>query len=158
MVHAKLGVGADNSGKLVAHVREKAATLTTELGLPTILGDGPPGTGCPVIASVTGVDYVLMVTEPTVSGVHDLKRVLELIKHFGIKAFVIINKYDLNLEMVQNIKTMSEQYNSSVIAEIPFDRSIHEALMKGETIIEYGKGAAFDVIKGLWKQLKQEIS
>ena len=157
MVHAKLGVGGENSGKLVSHVRSESAKFAKEYKQPYIIGDGPPGTSCPVIASVTGADLILMVTEPTVSGVHDLQRVMELVKHFGVKSLVIINKADLNKEMTEKIYQETEKYNSKVIAEIPFDRNIHDSLMAEKTIVEYGKGEAAKIIAGLWGKIEEGI-
>jgi MinD superfamily P-loop ATPase len=157
MIHAKLGVGGENSGKLVSHVRSESANFAKEYKQPYIIGDGPPGTSCPVIASVTGADLILMVTEPTVSGVHDLQRVMELVKHFGVKSLVIINKADLNKEMTEKIYKETEKYNSKVIAEIPFDRNIHDSLMAEKTIVEYGKGEAAKIISGLWDLVSLEI-
>ncbi len=157
MVHAKLGVGGENSGKLVSHVRSESANFARDYRQPFIIGDGPPGTSCPVIASVTGADLILMVTEPTVSGVHDLKRVMELVKHFGIKSLVIINKADLNTEITKKIYTETLNYGSKVIAEIPFDRNIHDSLMEEKTILEYGKGEASKIISKLWEKIEKEI-
>ena len=153
MLHAKLGVGGENSGKLVSKVRIESAEFADNYERSHILGDGPPGTSCPVIASVTGADMILMVTEPTVSGVHDLKRIMELVKHFGIPSMVIINKSDLNKDMTEQIYVEVKKYGSKVIAEIPFDRNIHDSLMAEKTIIEYGKGEAAEIIKGLWKKI-----
>ncbi len=157
MVHARLGIAEENSGKLVTTVRNHAAALTRDLKLKNILADGPPGTGCPVIASVTGTDLVLIITEPTVSGVHDLERVLRLTNHFSVPAYVIINKSDLNEKQALRIETMAKEYNSQVIARIPFDRFVNEALMAGKTVIEYGKGPAFEAIKSSWDILKKYL-
>ena len=104
MVHAQLGAGQENSGLLVALIRGKAQDLAESKGLPLILVDGPPGIGCPVISSLTGADGVLIVTEPTLSGLHDLDRVLDLAEHFKIPGMVLINKYDLNREMADRIE------------------------------------------------------
>ena len=155
MLHAKLGVGGENSGKLVSHVRGEAANYAKELQQTYITGDGPPGTSCPVIASVTGADLILMVTEPTVSGVHDLQRVIELVKHFGIQFLVIINKADLNAEMTKKIHDETDKNGSKVIAEIPFDRNIHDSLMAEKTIVEYGKGEAAKIISELWDRIRE---
>lgn len=158
LVHAKLGVGSENSGKLVAHVKEQSAILAKQLKQPLILGDGPPGTGCPVIASVSGADLILLVTEPTVSGVHDLRRILELVQHFEVKSLVIINKADLNREMTAAIHAEAEKFASKVIEEIPFDRNIHDSLMSEVTIIEYGKGEAAKVIAGLKDKIMENLA
>ena len=158
MAHARLGIAEENSGKLVSEVRRHAARIAQELQYPLIIADGPPGTSCPVIASITGVDHVLIVTEPTVSGVHDLERVLTLSRHFGVPTSVVINKADLNLEQAQRIHQMAEQARSRVIGEIPFDRNIHDALMEGKTVLEYGKGPAVDVLKQIWTELRKEMN
>jgi len=155
MVHARLGIAEENSGKLVTQVRNHAAKLARSLKLSSILADGPPGTGCPVIASVTGTDLVLIITEPTVSGVHDLERVLRLTEHFRVPAKVIINKADLNEKQAALIKDMAWEYGSEVIAEIPFDRHVNEALMAGKTVIAYGKGPACDAIQSSWSIIKE---
>jgi len=154
MVHAELGIGEENSGKLVSDVRNSAAELADKTNSKYILGDGPPGTGCPVIATVTGTDLILAVSEPTVSGVHDLERVLRLTNHFKVKSVIIINKADLNPDMSIKIHELAESVNSKVIAEIPFDRNVHDALMAGKTIIEHGKGESYEIIKNLWKKIR----
>ncbi len=153
MVHARLGIAEENSGKLVSAVRTNAAKLAEAEDRNLIIGDGPPGTGCPVIASVTGIDTALVITEPTVSGIHDMTRILKLIKHFNVDAMVIVNKADLNLEMVSKIKETAKEYGADVIAEIPFDRAVNDALIAGKTIIEFGKGAACHEIQKVWERL-----
>jgi len=157
MAHAQLNIAEENSGRLVTQVRNVAVNLAKELKKEYILGDGPPGTGCPVIASVSGADRVLIVTEPTVSGVHDMERVLNLTKHFNIPALIVINKADLNTEQTGRIKSIAKQMGSRVIAEIPFDRNVNDALMAGKTVIEYGKGPAFDAMHDIWNTLKKEL-
>ena len=157
MAHARLGIAEENSGKLVSEVRRHAARLATETQSPLIIADGPPGTSCPVIASVTDADHVLIVTEPTVSGVHDLKRVLELCHHFGVPVSVLINKADLNPEQAQRIHQMAEQAHSHVTGEIPFDRNIHDALMEGKTILKYNQGPSIEIIQQIWNDLKEKI-
>lgn len=157
MAHAKLGIAEDNSGRLVTQVRNRAAELAREFGQELILGDGPPGTGCPVIASVSGADLILVVTEPTVSGVHDMDRVLQLTAHFGIQARVIINKADLNLEQAARIEKIAGDAGMPVIARIPFDSNVHDALMAGRTVVEYGKGPAAEAMHNVWRILKQEL-
>ena len=157
MVHAKLGIAEENSGRLVAQVRNRAAELARELKQELILGDGPPGTGCPVIASVSGADLVVIVTEPTVSGVHDMERVLRLAAHFGIPARIVINKADLNAEQADEIERIALDAGSRVIARIPFDRNVNDALMAGKTIVEYGKGPAVEAVREVWNALKREL-
>lgn len=154
MVHARLGIAEENSGRLVTQVRNVAADLAKKFKKKQILGDGPPGTGCPVIAAVNGTDQVLIVTEPTVSGVHDMQRVLNLTHHFGIPALIVINKADLNGEQAERIVTIAGDMGSRVIARIPFDRNVNDALMEGKTVIEYGKGLAVEAMHHIWHPLK----
>jgi len=153
MVYARLGIAQENSGKLVTRVRQRAAELTQELNYEVLIADGPPGTSCPVIASITGVDQALIVTEPTVSGIHDLKRVLNLCKHFGVPASVIINKADLNAEQAQHIYQLTSESGGKVIGEVPFDRNVHEALMEGKTVLEFGNCPASEAIRNIWNKL-----
>jgi len=157
MVHARLGIAEENSGRLVAKVRNKAGELAAELGASRILGDGPPGTGCPVIAAVSGSDLVLIVTEPTVSGVHDMERVLDLSQHFGVPSLVIINKADLNEEQAMRIEKIAKEKDSRVVARIPFDRAVNSALMAGKTVVKYGESAAGDAIKEAWEKVREEM-
>jgi len=158
MVHARLGIAEENSGRLVTQVRNRAAELVRELKQERILGDGPPGTGCPVIASVSGTDLVVIVTEPTVSGVHDMERVLNLATHFRVPSVVVINKADLNAEQAGRIEEISKRNGSHVIGRIPFDRKVNDALMAGKTVIEYMKGDAEEAIRGIWTRLQEEVA
>lgn len=137
MVHARLGVGADNSGKLVAKVKNEAKGLAEKTGRHTVLVDGSPGIGCPVVSSLSGADYVVLVTEPTVSGVHDLKRVYELVHKFGIKAGCIVNKADLNPHVLNDLKSYLTEEDISLIAEIPYNEKFTEAITNGKTIVEW---------------------
>ncbi|GAG47582.1 unnamed protein product, partial [marine sediment metagenome] len=114
-------------------------------------------TGCPVIASISGTDIVLIVTEPTVSGVHDMKRVLELCQHFGVRTFVCINKCDLNLQQAQEIRRLAGESGARVIGQIPFDPEVNNALMEGKILVEHGKGPAADAVLELWNMLLSEI-
>lgn len=158
MVHAKLGIAEENSGRLVAQVRDRAGKLATELKQELILGDGPPGTGCPVIASVSGTDLVVIVTEPTVSGVHDMERVMNLATHFGVPAVVVINKADLNAEQAHRIEDIAKAHGSQVIGRIPFDRAVNDALMAGKTVIDYGKSQAEQAIRDVWSRLQESLA
>lgn len=158
MAHAKLGIAEENSGRLVAKVRENAADLATELGYDRILGDGPPGTGCPVIASVSGADFVLMVTEPTVSGVHDLERVLQLVAHFGVPAGVVINKADLNADQAERIEELSRERGAQILGRIPFDRRVNDSLMAGKTVVDFGDSPARNAMLEIHEALKAVIA
>ena len=157
MVHARLGIAEENSGRLVTQVRNRAGDLAAELRSERILGDGPPGTGCPVIASVSGSDLVLIITEPTVSGVHDMERVLDLAAHFRVPTLVIINKADLNIVQAERISMIAMKRNSRVIGHIPFDRSVNDALMEGKTVTRYGEGAAANAIRTAWEEVQSAL-
>ncbi|MFC1566668.1 ATP-binding protein [bacterium] len=139
MVHAKLGVGEENSGKLVSKVREKAKEIAQKEKRDLIIIDGVPGIGCPVIACMGGVDCALVVTEPSISGLHDAKRVIDVAKHFKVPVKLIINKYDLNVNMTREIEEYCEKENMDIIGKIEFDKTIVEAVVNGKTIIEYNR-------------------
>ncbi len=150
MTHACLGVAEENSGRLVTLIREKAANIASRDPEGRILIDGSPGTGCPVIASLTGAFYALIVTEPTVSGVHDLGRILDVTRHFGVPAGVVINKADLNREMAGRIKKTAGEYGAELIGEIPYDTVVTKAQMKGLSVVEYAEGPVTDSIRKIW--------
>ncbi len=154
LVHARLDIAAENSGKLVSLVRRAARRLATEQGAELILVDGPPGIGCPVIASITGADQVLVVTEPTLSGVHDLDRVLALTRHFGIPAAVCINKWDLNRELTGRIETAARQAGARVVGRIRYDGAVTRAQIAARAVVETDAPAAAD-IRLIWSELNQ---
>ena len=131
MVYGRLAPGEENSGKLVNMVREKAKQAAKENGLQTIILDGPPGIGCPVISTITGVDKVIIVTEPTISGFHDMQRTIEIVKKFNLPVFVIINKYDLNLFNERHkLKKWCNKNKIEIVGQLPFDRQMTEAMMQ----------------------------
>ncbi len=152
MVHAKLGIGNENSGKLVAKVKNEAKASAEKSGKQTILVDGSPGVGCPVVSSLSGASYVVLVTEPTVSGLHDLKRVHELVKKFGIKAGCIINKADINTEQKEKIRDFMIKEDIDFLAEIPYDESFTKAMTMGKTIVEYSDRLG-GILKEAWKKV-----
>jgi MinD superfamily P-loop ATPase len=156
MVHARLGIAAENSGKLVSIVRKRAREIAEESGRDLVLVDGPPGVGCPVIASVTGAGAVLVVTEPTLSGQHDLRRVLELTRHFGIPAAVCVNKWDVNPRMADRIEMDAAEAGAASAGRIPYDRAFTEALMRGRALVEHGGGGASDAVRRLWETVGNE--
>jgi len=158
MAHARLGIAEENSGRLVTRVRDRAAQLANDLKQRLILGDGPPGTGCPVIASVSGTDLVVIVTEPTVSGVHDMERVMQLAAHFGVPTAVVINKSDLNPQQADRIAEITKAEGSEVIGRIPFDRVVNDALMNGKSVIEYTDSKPYHAIKDMWKNLQNILA
>lgn len=137
MVHARLGIAEENSGKLVTLVRGQAKALAEKLARSLILTDGPPGLGCPVIASIGGATAVLIVTEPTVSGLHDLDRVARLAAHFKVPSMVCVNKYDLNIEKTRAIEALAVEMGLGVSEPIPFDPVMTHAMVRGKTVLEY---------------------
>ncbi|MDX9881633.1 MAG: P-loop NTPase [Prolixibacteraceae bacterium] len=154
MVHARLAPGEENSGKLVNVVREQVRKVAEEKGMEPIIIDGPPGTGCPVISSVTGADKVVVVTEPTRSGFHDMKRILELVANFRIQACVVINKYDLNEEISVQVADWCAEMNIPVVGKVPFDKQVVEAMLHCKSIVEWApESEASKEIKQIWKQL-----
>jgi len=157
MVHAKLGIAQENSGKLVSLVRKQAKELAEKKGADWVVVDGAPGIGCPVIASLSGIDCAVVVTEPTLSGLHDADRVINVAKHFGILAKLIVNKYDLNMDMTGKIDQYCKENNIDLIGKIPFDKSIVEAMVLGKTIIEYKSGQAQKEIKSAWQVLQKKL-
>ena len=155
MVHARLGIAAENSGKLVSVVRQHAKQLANEKQRGLIIVDGPPGIGCPVIASVSGATAVLVVCEPTLSGKHDLQRVLDLAKHFQVPAYVCINKADLNEQISGEIQTLAKEYHAQTLGEIGFDDVVTEAQLAGQTVIEYApQSMAADQLRQIWTRLE----
>ncbi|MGE4564919.1 MAG: ATP-binding protein [Victivallaceae bacterium] len=153
MVHAKLAPAAENSGKLVSQVRRVARELAVKKRTELMLTDGPPGIGCPVIAALGGASLVLAVTEPTVSGEHDLERVLKLAAHFEIPALVCVNKFDLNIDVTQRIEAMALRHRAGLAGRIPYDHIFTEAMVNGELVIDYPASAAAGAIRKIWEHL-----
>lgn len=157
MVHAKLAPAAENSGKLVAQVRKAAKEIAARRKADLILVDGPPGIGCPVIASVGGASAILVVAEPTVSGEHDLERVLKLAWHFGIPAMVCVNKWDLNREAAARIEEKAERSGARPIGRIPYDMVFTEAMVNGKLVIDYATSDAAKNIVEIWKKIYRHL-
>lgn len=157
MVHARLGIAAENSGKLVSMVRQQAKELAEKEKKNLVIIDGPPGIGCPVIASIGGVDLVLIVTEPTLSGLHDLKRILEVAEHFGIKAYVCINKFDINPENTQLIADYCREKGYEVIGKIPYDPAVTKAMISGLSVVEYPCNGVTAEIKKIWEYMERAL-
>jgi len=153
MVHARMNTGAENSGKLVSLIRQEARKIAEKKNCEYLLIDGPPGIGCPVIASITGADAVLVVTEPTLSGEHDLMRVLELANHFAIPAMVCINKWDINPEMSARIEAKAKKAGATPIGRIPYDKNVTAAQMSGLTLVEESNGPASQAVKEIWEKI-----
>jgi len=158
MSHAKLGIAEENSGKLVSLVRNKKNELAVKYNINNAIIDGSPGTGCPVIASITGADYAVIVTEPTVSGIHDLLRILDVARHFNINAGVIVNKYDLNTNKTEEIKKIVDNKQIDFLGTIPYNKQITKAQVNGLSIIEYDKESDIsNSIKDIWENIKSDL-
>jgi len=158
MVHAKLGVAQENSGKLVTLVRNQARQIAEERHLDMILADGSPGIGCPVIASITGADMVLVVTEPTLSGEHDLRRVCRLTSHFGIPTVVCINKYDLNEGIACAIEGWCKGERVPMVGRVLYDPDFTRAQVARKCLTEYSDGLAAVEVKRIWRNMLDRLA
>jgi len=158
MSHALLNPGEENSGKLVSLVRRNAKKVAEKEKCRLIINDGPPGIGCPVIASVGGVDVGLIVVEPTLSGIHDMKRALSLLNHFNIPAVVCVNKFDLNHENTESISKFCDSNDVEIVGKIPFDQVVTEAMVAGKPIVEYlPECKVSQAIKAIWERTLQHV-
>lgn len=153
LVHAKLGIGAENSGKLVAKVKNEAKNLAKEMDVAYILVDGSPGIGCPVVSSLSGADFVIFVTEPTLTGLHDLKRVHELVKRFRIASGCIINKSDLNNDVTKAIEAFLKEEEIIHINNIPYNNSFSKAIIHSHTAVEYADNEIKNIIIDSWNKV-----
>jgi MinD superfamily P-loop ATPase len=151
LCHARLGIAQENSGKLVALVRQNAKLIAEKQNLDYIITDGPPGIGCPVISSLSGASLALLVTEPTLSGIHDLGRVIGVCRHFGVPVLVCVNKCDLNKENTYQIESYCGNEGIEVAARIPFDNVMTEAIVQGLPVVEYSDNEVTRQIKELWQ-------
>lgn len=157
MIYGRLAAGEENSGKLVNLVRERARYQAKINNIDTIIIDGPPGIGCPVISSITGVNKVVVVTEPSLSGLHDLKRAVEITKSFGVKTWVIINKYDLNIEITSQIKAFCNSENIAIAGQLPFEAIIVDAMINCRSIWEWDPHSGVSLeIKSIWETITDE--
>lgn len=157
MIHARLGIAEENSGKLVSLVREQARKLAKKQQRSTIIIDGSPGIGCPVMASITGTDLALLVTEPTMSGLHDLQRVADLTAHFHIPTIIAINKWDINPEVTAQIKETAKQRKIPVGGLIRYDRSVTAAQISRKTIVELDHAPAAADLRQLWDTVAKAL-
>jgi MinD superfamily P-loop ATPase len=152
LVHARLGVAGENSGKLVTAVRRQARSIAESSGRQLILADGPPGIGCPVIASLAGATAVLVVTEPTPAGQHDLERVLALCRHFQVPAAVCVNKWDLNREVTERVEAAASGAGATSLGRVPYDPAVTAAQLQGRAVVQLG-GSAARAITAVWEKL-----
>jgi MinD superfamily P-loop ATPase len=157
LVHAKLGIAEENSGKLVALVRQNAKLICEKEGLEYIITDGPPGIGCPVISSLSGANLALLVTEPTLSGIHDLERVLGVCHHFGVPALVCVNKYDINEENTRHIEKFCNSQGVELASKIPLDNVVTEALIRNLPVVEYSHNGVSREIERLWENIYRKL-
>lgn len=154
-VHAQLGIAQENSGKLVSAVREKARDIAIEEKLDYVVIDGPPGIGCPVIASLTGVDTALVVTEPTISGIHDMERVIQVAFHFGAKVYLSINKFDLNLENTHRIEKYAQENGIEIVGRIPYEEKVIESVVQGVPLVKFIEGGISQTISRIWERIRK---
>ena len=157
MVHARLGIGAENSGKLVAKVKNEAKNIAVENNKSFIIVDGSPGIGCPVVSALAGANYVILVTEPTLSGMHDLRRVYAVIQKFRIKAGCIINKHDLNPLKTAEIKDYLKEMKIVHLADIPYDTNFTKAMIDGKTIVEI-QSPLKPLVENIWNKVKEQLT
>jgi len=158
MAHARLDIAEENSGKLVSLIRQEGKKLAEEKNMDLLLTDGPPGIGCPVIASLGGAAAVLIVSEPTVSGRHDMQRVAQLAAFFKIPAMLCVNKFDLNPDEGEAIEAFAKEKNIDVIGRVPFDPTFTKAMVQGKTIVEFDEHSkGCDAVKSIWKNLAQSL-
>lgn len=153
MIHAQLGIAAENSGKLVSLVRAEARKIANQKDAKLILVDGPPGIGCPVIASITGADHLVLVTEPTQSGRHDVERVLKLAGHFGLPVSLCVNKWDINPQETERIEHLGQDFGATILGRINYDKRVTEAQLAGKSVIEMGDSQIAAQIKQIWKNI-----
>ncbi len=158
LVHARLGFAQANSGKLVSLLRQQARLLADKNGFDLIIIDGPPGIGCPVIASITGVGYVLIVTEPSMSALHDMERLLQLTNHFRIPTGICINKSDISPDLTSRIEEFAEKQKVKILGRIPFDPAMTAAQLAGTTVVEHVDTGVSENIALLWSSLREELS
>jgi len=157
LCHARLGIAEENSGKLVALVRQNAKLIAERENLDYIITDGPPGIGCPVISSLSGASLALLVTEPTLSGIHDLERVIGVCRHFGIPVLVCVNKFDLNEDNTNRIESYCGKEGIEVPARISFDNIMTEAIVQGLPVVEYSHNRVAQQIEELWQIISAKL-
>ncbi len=154
MVHARLGIAEENSGLLVSLLRREAKEIAEQKGLEIIIIDGPPGIGCPVIASVTGTSAVLIITEPTLSGMHDMERIGELTAFFKAPTMVCVNKYDINPEIADQIKKYADENKIKYIGSIPYDSDVTAAMVAQKSLVDFSEGKGAQAMLKVWQEVE----
>lgn len=158
LFHARLFAGQENSGKLVTMVKQQARLRAEDLGSELVLVDGPPGIGCPVISACSGMDLALHIVEPTVSGVHDLERIMATTDHFGVPSMVAINKADLNPARVEGIRTYCAEQGVELAGCIPYDNVVTEAMVRGLPVTAYKDGLVAEALDQVWQRVKRALA
>ena len=157
-IHARLTAGEENSGKLITEIRQKAKQVAENNGLIYVIIDGPPGISCPVIASLSGVNLALIVTEPSLSGIHDMERVIQVARHFGIKVACALNKFDLNVKISAEVERWCQANSVPVVARFPFSEAVVHSVVNGKPITEADNDAVSIEIKRMWAKISEIIS
>jgi MinD superfamily P-loop ATPase len=158
VLHAELFPGGENSGKLVTTIKQQARLVAEDNGIPLLIIDGPPGIGCPVISACAGTDLALIVTEPSKAGIHDLKRIHETLQHFRVPSLICINKMDIYPDGVQEIHNYAAEHDAQVIAEIPFDANIPNAMVQAQPVTAFAPDSPASLaINELWTDIAQRI-
>jgi MinD superfamily P-loop ATPase len=157
LFHAHLFAGQENSGKLVTLVKQQGRLLALDTGAELLVVDGPPGIGCPVISASAGADMALHVVEPTVSGVHDLERIMGTTDHFGVPSLVAINKVDLNTALSEKIAAFCTEQGIQVVGRIPYDTVVTEAMVQGHPVTDYADGPVTKALEEMWSRIKERL-
>ena len=157
MVHARLGAGAENSGKLVTQIRRAAQQVARKNRSDLILCDGPPGIGCPVIASLTGASLALFVVEPTASGLHDFRRVAQLAQRLAVPGVVVVNKADLNPDVAEQLRASCAAWGMEPIGNVPYDADVTRAQIAGRSVVEFSQGPAAKAIREIWLEVRKRL-
>ncbi|NLF00393.1 MAG: 4Fe-4S binding protein [Anaerolineales bacterium] len=155
LFHAHLFAGQENSGKLVTLVKQQARLLALDAGAALLLVDGPPGIGCPVISATAGADVALHVVEPTVSGVHDLERIMATTDHFGVPSLVLVNKADLNLARSDAIGDFCAERGVPLVGRVPYDTVVTEAMVRGQPVTAYADGPVTAALRSVWERIRE---
>jgi MinD superfamily P-loop ATPase len=157
LYHAHLFAGQENSGKLVTLVKQQARLQALDNDADLLVVDGPPGIGCPVIAASAGADLALLVVEPTVAGIHDLERILGTVTHFGVPAFVCINKSDLNKSRAEEIARFCADQQIDLVGQVSFDQVVTKAMVAGQPVTAYEDGPVTQELKGMWSRISEAV-
>jgi MinD superfamily P-loop ATPase len=157
-VHVEMAIGEGTSGRIVSAVRKQAQKIADEESLEYIIVDGSPGIGCPVIASITGADLAVIIIEPTLSGLHDLERVIGITDHFNVKPIVCINKYDINIKNSDEIISYCNKNNIQAIGKIPFDDIVPKSIVQNKTIFEVKENVVAEEIRNIWNYIQEILS